>query len=287
MKFRLKEAWRKPGGCCGSSCCRRRDQAGSPGAAPEDVLSKDEDSVSSADDPGASVAGSQEPRLAFKSLVTSGLVEVLSPIHAHHDRHDRHAPPRVDHFLQATAGGQQPLAPSGPHPVASRSVEAVHGDGSLGGLFELAPVDAVVSYFGPGIAIYFGWMNFFTVWLCAPAALGLLLYCHKANSDYTVDDHPAIPFFSIFVVLWSVAFLSFWDRRSNQLAFDWGVHGEERREAVRPEYNGEYIDAANHWSHHPQHVDSEAIRNKRREAYAFSFLVTSCMLSLAFMAMIW
>lgn len=50
------------------------------------------------------------------------------------------------------------------------------------------------------------------------------------------DDHPAMPFFSLFVILWSVLFVSAWEQKSNDYSWEWGVYGEEKKERVRPEF---------------------------------------------------
>jgi hypothetical protein len=41
---------------------------------------------------------------------------------------------------------------------------------------------------------------------CVPGALGLLLWVHKMFFHLSVDENPYIPFFSLCVVLWAVAF---------------------------------------------------------------------------------
>ncbi|CAE7327006.1 BCKDK [Symbiodinium sp. KB8] len=52
------------------------------------------------------------------------------------------------------------------------------------------------------IALYFAWMNHFTLWLLAPAGVGVAAYCRMNFFGYTVDDDPYLPFHSLFVVFW-------------------------------------------------------------------------------------
>jgi hypothetical protein len=150
-----------------------------------------------------------------------------------------------------------------------------------GKLLSLAPLGALQAYYGPNITAYFAWMRLFTLWLLAPGAVGLALYVHKYFSNYTVDDHPYIPFFSFFMVMWSVLFLGHWQQRSNDYAWEWGVYGHERKERVRPEFRGEVraTKGGRPRRHYYPHW-------KRICWYAVSALVTSLMLLAAFVVMI-
>ena len=103
--------------------------------------------------------------------------------------------------------------------------------------------------FGPGVALYFGWLDCLTAWLRWPAGLGFVLYAHHATSGplsaihasdcgggasawycallpqqtYTVDDDPFLPLFSVFVVLWAAAFLAAWRQKCAALGWTFGL----------------------------------------------------------------
>ena len=143
-----------------------------------------------------------------------------------------------------------------------------------------APVQELHDYFGSHVAFYFAWMNHFTLWLTAPGAVGVGVWWHKVTYGYTVDDSPLIPFFSLFVVLWAVAFVAFWRRGEAEWACRWGTIGEEEKEEVRPEFHGELVTSP---------ITGRPVRRhpyyKRLVAFALSAGVTTFMLSVALVLM--
>eukprot|EP00435_Cladocopium_sp_Y103_P015192 s677_g3.t1 len=96
----------------------------------------------------------------------------------------------------------------------------------------LCPVDRIQRYFGSEVALYFAWMNHFTLWLLAPAVVGLLCFLRMRICGFTVDDDPYLPFYSLFVIFWGFAFLRSWDRHCTEAAWRWNVHGVQYRSAA-------------------------------------------------------
>ena len=83
----------------------------------------------------------------------------------------------------------------------------------------------VKDYYGSKIAMYFGWLAFFTKVLAIPSIAGLLLFCHQI---YLQDvDSIWVPFFCVLISLWSTYFLEFWKRRGNELSYGWKVFAVE------------------------------------------------------------
>ena len=103
--------------------------------------------------------------------------------------------------------------------------------------------------YGSEVALYFGWMDHLRSSLMVPGAVGLLLYAHKATSltlsemrkaeclteapwycpllppqEYTVDDDPWLPVFSVFIVLWAAAFVATWKQKQNEYAWNFGLN---------------------------------------------------------------
>jgi len=99
-----------------------------------------------------------------------------------------------------------------------------------------------------------------------------------------VDDDPYQPVFSLFMVFWGVLFLSCWERRSRELACDWGVASSlsvESKEEVRPGFHG---------THRISRITSlpEVYFPswKRCFLYLLSSLITGFMLLIAFLVMV-
>ncbi|CAK9053730.1 Anoctamin-10 (Transmembrane protein 16K) [Durusdinium trenchii] len=145
----------------------------------------------------------------------------------------------------------------------------------------LTPVDRIQRYFGSEVALYFAWLNHFTLWLVAPAAVGLLFYLRMHFFGFTVDDDPFLPFYSLFVVFWGMCFLRSWDRHCAVQAWHWNVHGVENRPEHRAEFVGELRTSRVTGQLHRYYPEG-----KRFLAYALSVLVTSLMLAISFCVMI-
>lgn len=139
------------------------------------------------------------------------------------------------------------------------------------------PVNDIQHYFGAGVALYFAWMTSYTHWLLLPAASGILCHLHETRNGYTVDDHPWLPFHSLFTVLWSVAFLCNWERVCVGRTWSWSVYGTERVQEVRPEFVGVLRKS-------PISGDCERYYPawRRRLKYVLSAFATGVMLCIAF-----
>jgi hypothetical protein len=103
-------------------------------------------------------------------------------------------------------------------------------------VFHRQPLAKVREYFGGRIAFYFAWLGFYNVWLIAPSILGLGVFVHQlARGSIIVST---LPFFCLFMALWSVFFLESWVRRESVLAHEWGLLSFEDTETERIEFRG-------------------------------------------------
>lgn len=101
-----------------------------------------------------------------------------------------------------------------------RDIDESKGDSNL---------EHIKHYYGSKIAMYFGWLAFYTKILTVPSIAGGLLFCHQM---YLRDiDSMWVPFFCVLISLWSTYFLEFWKRRGNELSFFWKVYGVEDADA--------------------------------------------------------
>eukprot|EP00741_Cyanophora_paradoxa_P005511 tig00000889_g5343.t1 len=96
------------------------------------------------------------------------------------------------------------------------------------------PTALLRNHFGEKIGFYFAFMESYTRAVVVPALCGAGVYI--AQKATGVTDLWAVPFYSIFVVVWAVLFLEGWKRRQAALAHRWGVTGFRRQERNRPEY---------------------------------------------------
>ena len=144
------------------------------------------------------------------------------------------------------------------------------------------PEDVLCRYFGTEVALYFAWLNYFTLWLMVPSAVGLLFFLHmQYDVHYAVDNHPYLPLYSFMVVFWAAAFTAFWRRKSARKVWDWGTDCMETVAEVRPNFHGEL---------RKSRITGQPERffpyYKRCLAYCVSSVVTACMLCVAFCIMI-
>lgn len=100
-------------------------------------------------------------------------------------------------------------------------------------IFSIKTPEDVQKYFGESVAMYFSFVEFYTLMLCLPALLSLM---HFATSVDTLTEYIL---FAIFNLVWVTMFLEMWRRRSASLAFDWGTLGRSIDEEVQPLYHGE------------------------------------------------
>ena len=98
------------------------------------------------------------------------------------------------------------------------------------------PLDAIGEYFGETVGFYFAFLEFYTTWLLLPSIAGIVLFCFQVY--YRRIDHWLLPFYSLFVGLWSMLFLVRWRRRSVELAYRWGVKDLQEEEGARVEFVG-------------------------------------------------
>lgn len=137
------------------------------------------------------------------------------------------------------------------------------------------------AYFGSEITFYFAWMNFFTIWLTIPSIVGLGVYAHRLHFGYTLDNHPMLPLFSLFMIFWAILFTKFWRRASATYACDWNTIGEKEDEEMRPEHFGKLVKSpitGKTVLYYPEY--------RRIPSYVLSLLVTSAFLAVAFGVMI-
>jgi anoctamin-8 len=139
-------------------------------------------------------------------LEANGLVDCVAPIHDERTR---------DELMYGTIG--------------------MMGDHSF-----FSPISQLRNYYSEEIAFYFLWMDFFTTWLCIPAAAALLLFAIRMYRGDSVDTCDITPFFGFFMFLWGVAFIRFWERHEARQAWEWGTYlrqGESGLD-VRPQFKG-------------------------------------------------
>jgi hypothetical protein len=119
---------------------------------------------------------------------------------------------------------------------------------SFGALFRM-PVAEMREYFGEEIAIYFGFLNYFTRMLVVPALAGTILYIYQLVKDFTngtaqyvVNAYGALAYTCI-ICIWATLLCEYWKQEQSRLAVVWGVNtvasgSRLKREKVRPEFEG-------------------------------------------------
>eukprot|EP00899_Mesostigma_viride_P023139 jgi/Mesvir1/4009/Mv03702-RA.2 len=128
------------------------------------------------------------------------------------------------------------------------------------------------------VAFYFAWMDFYTLWLLAPAVLGVCAHLLSVS----VDRSTWAPMYSLFVVFWGILFVKFWARRCAHLAMEFRIldMGYDEDE-VRSEYRGRLRK-----SYVTGHMERYFSPWQRLPRYAVSVLVSAAMLVVAFAVMV-
>eukprot|EP00741_Cyanophora_paradoxa_P024339 tig00000053_g23503.t1 len=114
-------------------------------------------------------------------------------------------------------------------------------------------LDMIRDYFGESIAMYFGFLEVYTLWLVFSALVGAGVFVAQATDrdDYLVVnpatgltevrayntyDGYVMPFYCIFLAISVSVFLEWWKRNQNMLAHRW--EQTEQAEIERPEFKG-------------------------------------------------
>eukprot|EP00601_Ochromonadales_sp_CCMP2298_P007360 CAMPEP_0173208830 /NCGR_PEP_ID=MMETSP1141-20130122/22749_1 /TAXON_ID=483371 /ORGANISM="non described non described, Strain CCMP2298" /LENGTH=736 /DNA_ID=CAMNT_0014135355 /DNA_START=177 /DNA_END=2384 /DNA_ORIENTATION=+ len=102
----------------------------------------------------------------------------------------------------------------------------------------LQHTDPVKDYFGEKIGLFFLFLAHYTTWLLPAAVVGFFVWVNVAD-DGNNPDAAAVPYFAVFVAIWSTLLLEYWKRKEKEHAMKWGMVGFEDTEQDRPEFEGE------------------------------------------------
>ncbi|XP_061633626.1 anoctamin-10 isoform X2 [Phyllopteryx taeniolatus] len=97
----------------------------------------------------------------------------------------------------------------------------------------LQPLDDIRHYFGEGLALYFAFLEYFTMALVPLALIGML-YC-----QFDWENYDKYVFFAVFNLIWCTVILELWKRCSASLAYHWGTLSRKKVfEEPRPGFHG-------------------------------------------------
>jgi anoctamin-8 len=129
-----------------------------------------------------------------------------------------------------------------------------------------ALLDQFAAYFGTETSFYFAWVDYYTMWLVAPAIFGVAMYSWKlvleaAGESNLLDQvkqteayqtfvahhasevlSPVALTYAFVMLLWGVLFIVFWQRRQARLAYRWGVwsfESQQLMEEPQPSFRGD------------------------------------------------
>ncbi|XP_063055749.1 anoctamin-10 isoform X2 [Engraulis encrasicolus] len=84
------------------------------------------------------------------------------------------------------------------------------------------PLDVIRHYFGEGLALYFGFLEYFTLAMVPMALIGIPYYL------WDWEDYDKYVLFAVFNLVWSTVFLEVWKRTSASLAYGWGTLSRQK-----------------------------------------------------------
>ncbi|KAJ8288207.1 hypothetical protein COCON_G00008660 [Conger conger] len=95
------------------------------------------------------------------------------------------------------------------------------------------PLDDIRQYFGESLALYFGFLEYFTLALVPMAFFGIPYYL------FDWESYDKYVLFAVFNLLWSTVILEVWKRNSASLAYGWGTLSRKKAfEEPRPGFHG-------------------------------------------------
>lgn len=97
----------------------------------------------------------------------------------------------------------------------------------------LQPLDDIRHYYGEGMALYFGFLEYFTLALVPMALVGMPYYL------FDWEDYDKYVVFAAFNLVWCTVILEAWKRSSATLAYRWGTLSRKKAfEEPRPGFHG-------------------------------------------------
>lgn len=90
-------------------------------------------------------------------------------------------------------------------------------------------LDLINSYYGSQISTYFSWLDYYTTLLAGPVVIGVALFVYEFVDGSS--NHTFLPYFGVFMAIWSTIFLEFWKRRNAELSYSWSTFGVEEDES--------------------------------------------------------
>lgn len=96
------------------------------------------------------------------------------------------------------------------------------------------PYEAIESYFGEKITLYFKFLGHFTLYMIIPAIVGLAV--ELVILGFLDVRHPIAAFYSIFICIWGVCVMEFWKRTEKFVALEHGMIGYEAKETYREDF---------------------------------------------------
>ena len=110
-------------------------------------------------------------------------------------------------------------------------------------------------YVGEKVAFYFAWFSHYIIYLIAAAVPGMVVLfvqiwqCAQDPRGIQQGEclkTPLIPFFCVWMAIWTTVQHEMWKRKQSELAYRWDVTNAENEEEIRPEFRGdECINTAN------------------------------------------
>ena len=82
------------------------------------------------------------------------------------------------------------------------------------------PLPEIRDYFGDQIAMYVAFLAFYTRWLSYPGLVGLGFQIWSWVKGH---DNYGLVAYCIFICLWSVLFIKFWERKQSALSYYWSL----------------------------------------------------------------
>lgn len=94
-------------------------------------------------------------------------------------------------------------------------------------------IDSIRGYFGETVALYFGFLEYFTFALIPMAVIGLPYYL------FVWEDYDKYVIFASFNLIWSTVILEVWKRGCANMTYRWGTLVMKRQfEEPRPGFHG-------------------------------------------------
>lgn len=91
---------------------------------------------------------------------------------------------------------------------------------------EMNENNTIKKYLGEHSSLYFFFLTYLQKWTIYPAIIGVLVFLMNNIFNLSVETSPFDSLFSLFMIVWGALFVAFWEKKEENIAYEWHCFGK-------------------------------------------------------------